>query len=107
MNDPVIERVAREDPAVDSRTDTADELLARLLREIDGADPLPARIAVRRRVGRAAAPAAATLVAVAVSVAAIGVLGHRSRLSSTTAGPSLPVSVVPFGSVPVAPGQRH
>lgn len=102
MNDPVIERIAREDPAVGSRSDTANELLARLLNEIAGAGPLPARIGVRRRLGRVAAPAAAALVAVAV--AAIGLLGHESRFSSLATRPTAPVGVVFFGSVRVAPG---
>ena len=62
MNDPVIERIAREDPAVGSRSDTANELLARLLHEIGGAEPPRARIGARRRLGRVAAPAAAALV---------------------------------------------
>ena len=39
MNDPVIERIAREDPAVGSRSDTANELLARLRHEIGGDRP--------------------------------------------------------------------
>ncbi len=102
MNDPVIERIAREDPAGGSRSGTANELLARLLHEIGGGNPPPARIPVRRRLGQVAAPAAAVLVAVAV--AAIGLLGHRSRLSSSGARPALPVSAVAVGSVRVAPG---
>ncbi len=68
MNDRVIERIAREDPAVGCRSDTANELLARLLHEIDGTDPPPAGVPVRRRLGRVAAPAAAALVSVAVAV---------------------------------------
>jgi hypothetical protein len=104
MNDPVIERIAREDPAVGSRSDTPNELLARLLHDIDGADPPRARVRARRRLGRAAAPAAAAVVAVAVAVPAIGLLGHRSGLSSSAAHPAPPVGVVFFGSVRVAPG---
>jgi hypothetical protein len=104
MNDPVIERIAREDPAVGSKSDTADVLLARLLHEIGDADPPSARLPVRRRLGRVAAPAAAALVTVAVAVAAIGLLGHKSRPSSSTAHPMLPVGAVALGSVPVAPG---
>lgn len=104
MNDPVIERIAREDPAVGSRSDTANELLARLLHEIGGVDPPPARVPVRRRLARVAAPAAAALVTVAVAVAAIGLLGHKSRLSSSAARPTLPVGAVALGSVRVTPG---
>lgn len=104
MNDPVIERIAGEDPAVASRSDTANEMLARLRHEIGGTDPLPARIPVRRRLGQVAAPAAAALVAVVVSVAAIGLLGHKPRPSSSAARLTLPVWPVAFGSVRVAPG---
>jgi hypothetical protein len=104
MNDPVIERIAREDPAVGSRSDTADVLLARLLHEIGAADPPPARVPVRRRLGRVAAPAGAALVSVAVAVASIGLLGHKSRPSSSAARPTFPVVAVAFGSVRVAPG---
>ena len=104
MNDPVIERIAREDPAVGCRSDTANELLARLLDEICDAGPPPARIGVRRRLGRVAAPAAAALVALAVVAGGIGLLGHESRLSSSAPHPTLPVGVVFFGSVRVAPG---
>jgi hypothetical protein len=104
MNDPVIERIAREDPAVSSRPDTADVLLARLWREIDGSKPESTRISLGRWFGRVAAPAAAALVAVAVSVAALGVLGHRSRPSHPAAHPAHPVSVVAVGSVHVAAG---
>jgi len=104
MNDPVIQRIAREDPAVGSRSDTANELLARLLREIGDADPPPARDPVRRRIGQVAGPAAAALVTVAVAIAAIGLLGHKSRPSSSVARPTHPVEAVAFGSVPVVPG---
>jgi hypothetical protein len=104
MNDPVIERVAREDPAAGSRSDTANVLLARLLHEIGDADPPPARVPLRRRIGHAAAPAAAVLVAVAVVVAAIGLLGHKSHPSSSVARPAHPVGAVALGSVRVAPG---
>jgi hypothetical protein len=104
MNDPVIERIAREDPAVGSRSDTANELLARLLHEIGGADPPAARVPVRRRLGQVAAPAAAALVAVAVAVAAIGLLGHKSGLSRSVARSTLPVVPVAVGSVRVAFG---
>lgn len=104
MNHPVIERIAREDPAVGFRSDEADVLLARLWHEIGAGDPPPARIAVRRRLGQVAAPAVAAMVAVAVTVAAIGLLGHRSRLSGSAARAALPVSAVAEGSVRVAPG---
>jgi hypothetical protein len=104
MNDPVIKRIAREDPALGARSDTAKELLARLLHEIDGAAPPPARVPVRRRLERVAVPAAAALVTIAVAVAAIGLLGHRVRVSGSAARPSLPVSAVALGSVPLAPG---
>ncbi|MBV9807018.1 MAG: hypothetical protein JO286_07545 [Solirubrobacterales bacterium] len=109
MNDAVIERIAREDPAIGSRSDTADEVLARVLHEIDRAGQSRARDPVRRRLGRvaapaAAAPAAAALVTVAVAVAAIGLLGHQSRLSSSTAPPTHPVRAIALGSVRLAPG---
>lgn len=104
MNDPVIERIAREDPAVGSKSDTADVLLARVLHEIGDADPPFARVRVRRRLGGVAAPAAAALVTVAVAVAAIGLLGHKSRLPSSAAHPTLPVGAVSLGSVRVPPG---
>jgi hypothetical protein len=104
MNDPVIDRIAREDPAVGSGSDTANELLARLLHEIGSADPPPARVPVRRRLGRVAAPAAAAVVTVAVAVAAIGLLGHKSRLSGSAAHPTLPVAAVGVGSVRVPSG---
>lgn len=81
MNDPVIERIAREDPAAGSRSDAAEVLLARLRREIDADHLAPARLPVGRRLTRVAAPATAALVAVAVSVIAVGTLGHRSRPS--------------------------
>jgi hypothetical protein len=104
MNDPVIERIAREDPAVGSRSDTASEMLARLRHEIGAADEPPTRVPVRRRLSRVAAPASAALVAVAVAAAAIGLPGHRARRSSSPARPALPVSAVAVGSVSVAPG---
>ena len=104
MNDPVIERIAREDPAVGSSSDKANELLARVLQEIDGAGLPAARVPVLRRRGRVAAPAAAALVTVAVAVAAIGLLGHHSRLSRSVARPTRTVNAVVFGSVRVAPG---
>jgi hypothetical protein len=104
MNDPVIERIAREDPAAGSRPDAANELLARLRHEIDGADPPPARVPVRRRLWRVAAPAAAVLVTVAVAVAAIGLLGHGARRPSSASRPALPVRAVAFGSVRAVSG---
>lgn len=104
MNDPVIERIAREDPAIGSASGTADELLARLLHEIGGADQSPARVPARRRLGRVAAPAAAALVTVAVVTGAIGLLGHRSRQSSSTARTASPIGVAFFGPVRLAPG---
>jgi len=104
MNDPVIERIAREDPAVGSRSVPANEMLARLQHEIGRADPPPARVPVRRRLAHVAVPAAAALITVAVSVAAIGLLGHKSRLSGSAARLTLPVRSVAFGSVRVAPG---
>ncbi len=103
MNDPVLERIAREDPAVGSRSDAASELLARLRHEIGDSDPAPVRLPVRHRLVRATVPAAAALVTVAVSAAAIGLLGHRSRPLSAAVQP-LPVSAVALSSVRVAPG---
>jgi hypothetical protein len=104
MNDSVIERIAREDPAIGSRSDTAHELLARVLREIDRAVPAPARGSVRRLLGRVAAPAAAALVTVAVAVAAIGLLGHRSHVSGSISRSTHAVRAIALGSVHVAPG---
>ena len=103
MNDPVIERIAREDPAAGSRSGTANELLARLLHEIGGGNPppRPCPCAPPARAGRGTGRSRLGL---AVAVAAIGLLGHRSRLSSSAARPALPVSAVAVGSVRVAPG---
>jgi hypothetical protein len=104
MNDPVIERIAREDPAVGVRSDTANELLARVLHEIAVAGSPAARIGVGGWLRRIAAPAGAAVVAVGVAIAAIGLLRHPSRLASSTAGPTHPVRVIALGSVRVADG---
>jgi hypothetical protein len=104
MNDPVIERIAREDPAMSSRSDTANELLARVLHEIDRAAPAAVRDPPRRSLGRVAAPAAAALVTLAVAVAAIGLVGHRPHASGSIARPAHPVKAIALRTVRVAPG---
>lgn len=105
MSDPVITRIAREDPARALRSDGAD-LLDRLLREIDRAPAVPPRTPARSRLAHVGVPALATLVAIAVVLAAVGLLGHRSpsHPSGPAARPAPSVSVVAVGSVSVAPG---
>lgn len=104
MNDPVIDRIAREDPAVGCRSDTAGEMLARLRHEIGRADPPPVRGPARDRLVQAAVPVAAAVVTVLVSVAAVGLLGHRSHASSSAVRSVRAVLPVAVGSVRVIPG---
>ena len=104
MNDPLIDRIAREDPAHGSRSDTAAEMLARLRHEIGRADPPPDRVPVRQRLAPSVWPAAASVVTVLVTLVAIGLPGHRSRSSSSAVRPAPAVSPVAFGSVRVPPG---
>lgn len=106
MNDPVLARIAREDPAENARPATGDVLLMRLRREIEGSTgPVAAHPGARRRRGQFTVPVLAALVTIAVAVATVGLLAQRAHRSlPTTASPAHPLSAVAVGSVALPPG---
>jgi hypothetical protein len=116
MNDPVIERVAREDPAVGVDPQAADELLARLLATVDESTPATTSRGPRDRPPgrprdwwsrRLRAVFGAVVVAAIVAVVAIVAVGGRhtpppARVVHRTV--AKPVRLVPAGAVHVVVG---
>jgi streptogramin lyase len=109
MNDPVIERVAREDPAgADGAGPACEEMLARLRASIDEPAPIPATVLSRDRRSRRL-PAALGVVAVAAIVVVVAVVATGGRHARSPVRiehrPAVkPVRLVPAGTVHVGTG---
>jgi hypothetical protein len=105
MNDPVIERVAREDPATVAGAGPADELLARLLREIDEPVPAPAPATQRprdprsRRLLAAFGAVAVTAIVAVMAIVVVGARHTRSPVRVVHQTAPKPARLVPAGTV--------
>jgi streptogramin lyase len=110
MNDPVIERVAREDPArrqAPCGPMRADAMLARVLVTLE--PPRPRTVVNDRRlraVGRVAGPLFAVAVAVIVAGVIVALVGHRDQSAPVAARADTPVTLTPARAVHVGRGAK-